>query len=72
MTSILIVTDAWRPQLNGVVRSLECTARELRAIGVRVEILSPLEFPTIPCPTYPEIRLSLTYRGAVQRRMAEL
>lgn len=71
MTSILIVTDAWRPQVNGVVRSLECTAGELRAMGVRVEILSPQEFATIPCPTYPEIRLSLTYRGAVQRRMAE-
>lgn len=69
MTSILIVTDAWRPQVNGVVRSLECTARELQRIGVRVEILSPQEFPTIPCPTYPDIRLSLTYRGAVQRRM---
>lgn len=69
MTSILIVTDAWQPQINGVVRSLECTARELRRMGVRVEILSPQEFPTIPCPTYPDIRLSLTYRGAVQRRM---
>ncbi|MEQ9331127.1 glycosyltransferase family 1 protein [Thalassobaculum sp.] len=71
MTSILLVTDAWRPQVNGVVRSLECTAGELRAMGVRVEVLSPQAFPTVPCPTYPEIRLSLTYRGAVQRRMAE-
>jgi len=69
MTSVLIVTDAWRPQINGVVRSLECTAGELRRMGVRVEILSPLDFPTVPCPTYPDIRLSLTYRGAVKRRM---
>ncbi|MDF1790487.1 MAG: glycosyltransferase family 1 protein [Thalassobaculaceae bacterium] len=70
MTSILIVTDAWRPQVNGVVRSLESTARELEGMGVRVEILSPQEFVTAPCPTYPDIRLSLTYRGAVQRRIA--
>lgn len=70
MTSILIVTDAWLPQVNGVVRSLECTAGELEKMGVRVEILSPQEFVTIPCPTYPEIRLSLTWRGAVGKRMA--
>ena len=69
-TSILIVTDAWRPQVNGVVRSLECTARELAAMGVRVEILSPQEFRTVPCPTYPEIRLSLTHPRAVRKRMA--
>lgn len=72
MTSILIVTDAWYPQVNGVVRSTECTARELRAMGVRVEILSPQDFITIPCPTYPEIRLSLTHRGAVRKRMEAL
>ncbi|MEQ8396041.1 glycosyltransferase family 1 protein [Thalassobaculum sp.] len=71
MTSVLIVTDAWLPQINGVVRSLEYTARALQGMGVRVEVLSPQGFMTIPCPTYPEIRLSLTHRGAVRRRMAE-
>ncbi|GAA0773672.1 glycosyltransferase family 1 protein [Roseibium denhamense] len=70
MTSILIVTDAWHPQINGVVRSLERTAEELEKLGVRVEVLSPQEFRTLPCPTYPEIRLSLTHKGAV-RRMIE-
>jgi len=69
MTSILIITDAWRPQINGVVRSLESTVDELRSMGLRVEILSPQDFFTIPCPTYPEIRLSLTYRGAVMKRI---
>jgi len=68
-TSILIVTDAWRPQVNGVVRSIEYTARELEKMGVRVEILSPQDFATLPCPTYPEIRLSLTHRGAIRRRI---
>lgn len=64
---ILIVTDAWEPQVNGVVRTLKSTRRELQAIGHEVEILSPLEFSTLPCPTYPEIRLSL-FAG---RRAAE-
>ncbi len=56
---IMIVTDAWEPQVNGVVRTLKNTTRELIALGHRVELLTPLEFKTIPCPTYPEIRLSL-------------
>ena len=64
---ILIVTDAWEPQVNGVVRTLKSTRRELQAMGHEVEVLSPLEFSTLPCPTYPEIRLSL-FPG---RRVAE-
>lgn len=71
MSSILIVTDAWHPQINGVVRSLERTAEALEAIGVRVEFLTPQAFKTLPCPTYPEIRLSLTHRGIVRRKILE-
>lgn len=71
MSSILIVTDAWHPQINGVVRSLERTAEELVATGVRVEFLTPQAFKTLPCPTYPEIRLSLTHRGIVRRMIRE-
>lgn len=71
MTSILIVTDAWKPQVNGVVRALDSIARELRALGVRVAFLSPQEFATVPCPGYPEIRLSLTVKAAVRRRILE-
>ncbi|MGO1119232.1 glycosyltransferase family 4 protein [Rhodovibrionaceae bacterium A322] len=71
MTSVLFVTDAWRPQVNGVVRTLEHTAEELVRMGVRVEVLSPQEFRTVPCPTYPEIRLSLTHRKAIQKRIVE-
>jgi glycosyltransferase involved in cell wall biosynthesis len=56
---ILIVTDAWEPQVNGVVRTLKSTRRELEKMGHVVDLLTPLEFKTIPCPTYPEIRLSL-------------
>jgi glycosyltransferase involved in cell wall biosynthesis len=56
---IAIVTDAWRPQINGVVRTLEIVSRLLRAEGHEVEVFGPDRFRTIPCPTYPEIRLSL-------------
>jgi hypothetical protein len=66
---IMLVTDAWEPQVNGVVRTLKTTARELGAMGHTVEFLTPLEFRTLPCPTYPEIRLSLFPRGRVTRRI---
>jgi len=68
---ILIVTDAWEPQVNGVVRTLKTTARELTAMGQEVQFLTPLEFRTLPCPTYPEIRLSLFPRAGVTRRIRE-
>lgn len=57
---ILIVSDAWEPQVNGVVRTLKMTRRELEARGHEVEIISPLGFRSMPCPTYPEISLALT------------
>ena len=68
---IALVTDAWNPQVNGVVRTLKSTARELRAMGHRVEFLTPLEFRTLPCPTYPDIRLSLFPRAKVARCLAD-
>jgi glycosyltransferase involved in cell wall biosynthesis len=66
---IQIVTDAWEPQVNGVVRTLKTTARELTAMGHEVRFLTPLDFRTLPCPTYPEIRLSLFPQGGVNRRI---
>ena len=56
---ILIVTDAWHPQVNGVVRTLGYTRDFLIEKGYEVVMLTPQQFRTIPCPTYPEIRLSL-------------
>jgi 1,2-diacylglycerol 3-alpha-glucosyltransferase/glucuronosyltransferase len=56
---ILIITDAWAPQVNGVVRTLSTVAGELRAMGHVVEVIGPDRFRTIPCPTYPDIRLAL-------------
>ena len=56
---ILIATDAWHPQVNGVVRTLRTAARAARAARRRASVLAPHEFRTVPCPTYPEIRLAL-------------
>ena len=66
---IMIVTDAWEPQVNGVVRTLKSTCRELISMGHTVDILSPLEFKTLPCPTYPDIRLSLGPAKKTYRRI---
>ncbi len=62
---ILIATDAWKPQVNGVVRTYENLKRELEAAGHFVTILSPLDFATLPCPGYREIRLALARRSQV-------
>ena len=66
---ILIVTEAWNPQINGVVRTLKMTSRELGKLGHTVELLTPEGFRSIPCPTYPDIRLSITTPGAVARKI---
>ena len=68
---VMIVTDAWSPQVNGVVRTLTTTRREMEAMGHQVDILSPLEFRTLPCPTYPDIRLSMLPGKAVNQRIRE-
>jgi glycosyltransferase involved in cell wall biosynthesis len=56
---ILIVSDAWTPQVNGVVRTLRSITVEMRAMGKVVEIIGPDRFTTLPLPSYPEIRLAL-------------
>jgi glycosyltransferase involved in cell wall biosynthesis len=65
---ILLATDAWEPQVNGVVRTLVRTAAECRAMGHQVEVISPDQFRTFPLPTYPEIKLALGAYEPVQAR----
>lgn len=65
MRRLLIATDAWRPQVNGVVRTLEKTAEELGPLGIDVAMLTPAAFRTVPLPTYPEIRLAVALPGAL-------
>ena len=68
---IMIITDAWDPQVNGVVRTLKQTRAELTAMGHEVEMITPNGFKSIPCPTYPDIALSLFPGKEVARRIKE-
>lgn len=67
---VLIATDAWHPQVNGVVRSLENLATEAPSLGAHISFLTPQGFPTLPLPGYGEIRLALASPGAVNRAIA--
>lgn len=67
---ILIISDAWYPQINGVVRTITRTCDELAKMGHTVEVIGPDRFHTLPCPTYPEIRLSL-FAARPLRRLIE-
>ncbi len=66
---IMLVTDAWAPQINGVVVTLRNTIAWLGRLGHEVEVVSPEGFRTLPMPTYPEIRLALFAGRAVSERI---
>ncbi len=67
---ILIATDAWPPQVNGVVRTLTTTVGVLESMGHAVEVVAPPGFVQLPNPFYPEIRLALARPGVIDRRVA--
>ena len=69
---IVLATDAWHPQVNGVVRSLSMTVEQMRRLGHDVDVIEPGLFRTLPCPTYPEIRLALGCGRAVSRMLDEI
>ncbi|WP_084798320.1 glycosyltransferase family 4 protein [Pleomorphomonas koreensis] len=69
MTRITVVTDAWHPQVNGVVRSIERTNAELTAMGAHVTMVTPDLFRTLPLPSYPEIRVAISTYGRVAREI---
>jgi glycosyltransferase involved in cell wall biosynthesis len=64
---IIIATDAWKPQLNGVVRTLETLGDILTSFGNQVRYITPNEFKSVPLPSYPEIRLSILPNRRVAR-----
>lgn len=66
----MIVTDAWHPLTNGVVTTLAHTAKWLGRFGHEVCMITPLDFKTVACPTYPEIKLALFADKAVARQIA--
>ena len=67
---ILVATDAWRPQVNGVVRTYERVCEEAQKLGAEIDLLTPAAFHTVPAPTYPEIRLAIPGFGIVRRKFA--
>jgi glycosyltransferase involved in cell wall biosynthesis len=69
---LLIVTDAWKPQVNGVVRSLEYMAEQAPAFGAEVAFLTPQQFRSVPMPSYPEIRLSMVMPGQMARLFGKI
>lgn len=68
---IAIVTDAWYPQTNGVVRSLDTTSRRLRDLGHQVRVVTGEGCRSIPLPTYPDIRLTVLPRRRVHAALHE-
>jgi glycosyltransferase involved in cell wall biosynthesis len=72
MNKILLVTDAWSPQTNGVVRVLHALIPLLTARGYEVHVIEPSQFRTIPLPIYPEIRLALFSQYRIARQLKEL
>lgn len=68
---VLIATDAWRPQINGVVRSLERMVEAGPSFGVTPQMLTPEGFRQVGLPSYPDIRLALATRRAIAARISE-
>ena len=68
---ILVATDAWRPQVNGVVSTLERMSQAAAEFGAKFEFLTPQGMWTAPMPTYPDIRVAITTPGRVARRIDE-
>jgi glycosyltransferase involved in cell wall biosynthesis len=66
---ILIATDAWHPQVNGVVRTLTSLARSASAMGADIEFLTPDGFPSVGVPTYPGLRIALPNRRKISARI---
>ena len=62
-----MISDAWEPQVNGVVRTLSMVLQELRDMGCAAEVIGPNRFRTLPCPTYPDIRLSVLPRRSLAK-----
>lgn len=70
--NLLIVSDAWYPQINGVVRTIARTKEELEKLGHRVTVIGPAEFRNMACPTYPDIRLAILPARKLRRRIEEI
>ena len=68
---VLIATDAWHPQINGVVRTLQSLAKSLEGLGTTVRFLTPDGFASVPLPTYPGLRCALPRPSAIAARIEQ-
>jgi len=71
MMRILVATDAWHPQVNGVVRTLTMMAEAAKTLGVDVSFLTPQSFRTFAMPSYPDVRVALPYQAKIARLIAD-
>jgi glycosyltransferase involved in cell wall biosynthesis len=71
MMRVLVATDAWHPQVNGVVRTLTMMAQAAKALGAEISFLTPQSFRTVAMPSYPDLRLALPRRAKIARLIAE-
>jgi glycosyltransferase involved in cell wall biosynthesis len=68
---ILVATDAWHPQVNGVVRTLTSLARSASVLDADINFLTPDGFPSMALPTYPGLRIALPNRREITRRIEQ-
>jgi glycosyltransferase involved in cell wall biosynthesis len=66
---VLVATDAWHPQVNGVVRTLMSLSESVHRLGATITFLTPEGFPSVAMPTYPSLRCALPTRGEIARRI---
>lgn len=71
LMKVVIVTDAWAPQVNGVVRTLSKTIEHLQQMGITVDTITPAQFKTFPCPSYSSIRLAILPYRKVAKLLTE-
>ena len=69
---VLVATDAWMPQVNGVVRTLQSLAESVRELGATMDFLTPDGFASVPVPTYPSLRIALPSAGEIARRIEQV
>jgi glycosyltransferase involved in cell wall biosynthesis len=72
MMRVAIATDAWHPQVNGVVRTLTSLAKAAAKLGTDLEFVTPEKFPSVSLPTYAKIRLALPNRNEIARRIERI
>jgi glycosyltransferase involved in cell wall biosynthesis len=68
---IAFITDAWHPQINGVVTTIQNTCTTLEQSGHQIKLITPDQFKSIPCPSYPSIRLAIACYGKLSRQLNE-